>query len=80
MTPILYRTLAALALVVVHNMFRMEIGSCAQPVLEEQPGKYLDFVWYLRLPNVAPMNICGAVVGVERFVSILGCEGLAGQL
>lgn len=45
MPTVLCGSMAALVEVVVHDAFRQKVSSCAQPVLEIQPGEDLDIVW-----------------------------------
>jgi hypothetical protein len=67
-------------MVVLHNVLRMDIKSCAQPVFEVQPGEDFDLVRHTGLPNAATVDISRAMCAIERSVCITGCVGLAGQL
>lgn len=71
---------AALTLVIIQNVLRVQVGSSAKLVLEVEPGENFHLVRDTRAPNTLPMYVRRALVAVQSGVGASCGERFAGKL
>lgn len=80
MVSVFGSTITPFALVVVDNMFCVEVDPGAEPVSEEEPRKDLHFIRQTSTPDTGAVVVFRIPSFVKRLVSITGREGFASCL
>jgi hypothetical protein len=70
MMPIFNSAATSLTLVIIQNMFVMEVGSGAQSVFEVEPGEDLHFIRHTGRLDMSTMHVWRLLSSIQRSICI----------